>query len=318
MNVMERLSSSGIVPVVVIDDVNQAVPTAEAMLRGGIDVMEITLRTASGLDAIRAVAEHCPDVLVGAGTVVTLAQCKEAVAAGAKFIVSPGFDRAMVEWCVENAVAVTPGCVTPSEIMQALALGVNVIKFFPANVYGGLEAMKALSGPFGGVRFIPTGGVNAQNLGEYLAAPFIFAVGGSWICAKKDISEGNFAKIEKLCTEARATALGFELAHIGVNCADAEASLAVAQQFEKAFDFAVKQGASSNFAGSGVEAMKSVYLGEHGHIAVKTNNIYRAIDALKKRGYEADAETAKYKGEAMIAIYLKDSFGGFAVHLLQK
>ncbi len=318
MNVMERLSGSSIVPVVVIEDVNQAIPTAEAMMRGGVDVMEITLRTAAGLDAIRTVAEHCPDVLVGAGTVVNLTQCKEAVAAGAKFIVSPGFDREMVAWCVEHDIVVTPGCVTPSEIMQALALGVNVLKFFPANVYGGLDAMKALSGPFGGVRFIPTGGVSAQNLGEYLAEPFIFAVGGSWICAKKDISEGNFDKIEKLCAEARATALGFELAHIGINCPDAEASMQVVQQFEKAFGFAVKQGASSNFTGSGIEVMKSVYLGEHGHIAVRTNNIYRAIYALKKRGYEADPETAKYKGEAMIAVYLKDSFGGFAVHLLQK
>lgn len=318
MNVMERLSNSGVVPVVVIEDVKNAVPTAEAMLRGGVDVMEITLRTAAGLDAIRAVAESCTGMLVGAGTVVTLDQCKQAVEAGAKFIVSPGFDRAMVEWCVENGVAVTPGCVTPSEIMQALALGVKVLKFFPANVYGGLSAMKALSGPFGGVRFIPTGGVNAQNLGEYLSAPYVFAVGGSWLCDKKDISEGKFDRIQTLCAEARATALGFELAHIGVNLPDAESSLRAAEQFEQAFGFAVKPGGSSNFAGAGIELMKSIYLGEHGHIAVRTNSIPRAMNELKTRGFEADMETAKYKGETMIAVYLRDSFGGFAVHLLQK
>jgi len=318
MNVMERLSNSGVVPVVVIENVKDAVPTAEAMLRGGVDVMEITLRTAAGLDAIRAVAGDCPDMLVGAGTVVTLDQCKQAVEAGAKFIVSPGFDRAMVEWCVENGVAVTPGCVTPSEIMQALALGVKVLKFFPANVYGGLSAMKALSGPFGGVRFIPTGGVNAQNLGEYLSAPYVFAVGGSWLCDKKDISEGKFDRIQTLCAEARATALGFELAHIGVNLPDAESSLRAAEQFEQAFGFAVKPGGSSNFAGAGIELMKSIYLGEHGHIAVRTNSISRAMNELEKRGFEADMETAKYKGETMIAVYLQDSFGGFAVHLLQK
>ncbi len=318
MNVMERLSNSGVVPVVVIEDVKNAVPAAEAMLRGGVDVMEITLRTAAGLDVIRTVAESCPDMQVGAGTVVTLDQCRQAVEAGAKFIVSPGFDRAVVEWCMENGVAVTPGCVTPSEIMQALALGVKVLKFFPANVYGGLSAMKALSGPFGDVRFIPTGGVNAQNLGEYLAAPYVFAVGGSWLCSKKDIADGKFDRIETLCAEARSIALGFELAHIGVNLPDAEASMRAAERFERAFGFSVKPGNSSNFAGTGIEVMKSVYLGEHGHIAIRTNSISRAVSELQKRGFEADMETAKYKGDAMVAVYLRDSFGGFAVHLLQR
>lgn len=318
MPVMERLHNAGVVPVVVIDDVCNAVPTAEAMLRGGIDVMEITLRTAAGLDAIRAVAQTTPDMLVGAGTVTTLEQCKKAVEAGAQFIVSPGFDPGMVQWCIEHSIAVTPGCVTPTQIMAAVSLGVNVIKFFPANVYGGLDAMKALSGPFGGVRFIPTGGIDANNLAEYLLAPFVFAVGGSWLCSKKDISEGKFDQIEKLCLEARHISLGFELAHIGINCLDAEDSLAVAGQFARAFGFSVKPGASSNFAGAGIEVMKSVYLGQHGHIAIRTNNIARAVDHLQKRGFAVDETTAKYKGDDRIAVYLKDGFGGFAVHLLQK
>ena len=318
MKVLERLGNVGVVPVVVIEDVAQAVPAAGALLRGGVDVMEITLRTPAGLEAIRAVAADCPDMLVGAGTVTTLAQCKQALEAGAQFIVSPGFDREMVAWCVENGVAVTPGCVTPTEIMAAAALGVNVLKFFPANVYGGLEAMKALSGPFGGVRFIPTGGVDAKNLAEYLAAPFVFAVGGSWLCAKKDIAEGKFGQIEKLAAEARAIALGFELGHVGLNRPDAEDSMAIVEQFNRAFGLAVKPGASSNFAGSAVEVMKSMYLGEHGHIAIKTNSVPRAVDYLKKRGFAADESTAKYKNGALAAIYLTESFGGFAVHLVQK
>ena len=257
-------------------------------------------------------------MMVGAGTVLTLEQAKQCVEAGANFIVSPGFSVDMVKWCVEHDVAVTPGCVTPSEIMAALTLGCRVLKFFPSNVYGGLSALKALAGPFGGVRFIPTGGVNAQNLSEYLAAPYVFAVGGSWLCDKKDIAEGRFERIETLCAEARGIALGFELGHIGLNLPDAEASMAAAEQFNKAFGFAVKPGNSSNFAGAGIEVMKSAYLGEHGHIAIRTNSIPRAIAALKKRGFEADMETAKYKGEAMVAVYLRGSFGGFAVHLLQK
>ena len=189
-------------PVVVLDDAKDAIPTARALLAGGVDVMEITFRTAAAADSIKAVAESCPDMLVGAGTVITLEQCKKAVECGAKFIVSPGFDEEVVRWCVENGVAVTPGCVTPTEIMAAMKLGLNVVKFFPANVYGGLTAMKSLSGPFGGIRFIPTGGVDAKNLKEYLEAPFVHAVGGSWLCPKKEIAAGNFDAVTALCREA--------------------------------------------------------------------------------------------------------------------
>lgn len=205
MDVTTRLARAGVVPVVVLEHAKDAVPTAKAMAAGGIDVMEITFRTAAAADSIRAVSENCPEMLVGAGTVITLEQCKKAVASGAKFIVAPGFDEEVVRWCVENNVPVTPGCVTPTEIMAAMKLGLKVVKFFPAGVYGGLSAMKALSGPFGGIKFIPTGGVNAQNLAEYISAPFIHAVGGSWVCPKADISAGNFEKITALCREAHAT-----------------------------------------------------------------------------------------------------------------
>ena len=205
MDVTTRLARAGVVPVVVLEHAKDAVPTAKAMVAGGIDVMEITFRTAAAADSIRAVSENCPEMLVGAGTVITLEQCKKAVESGAKFIVAPGFDEEVVRWCVENNVPVTPGCVTPTEIMAAMKLGLKVVKFFPAGVYGGLSAMKALSGPFGGIKFIPTGGVNAQNLAEYISAPFIHAVGGSWVCPKADISAGNFEKITALCREAHAT-----------------------------------------------------------------------------------------------------------------
>ncbi len=204
MTVMERLANAGLVPVVVIENEKDAVPTANAMVAGGVDVMEITFRTAAAPDAIRAVAENCPDMLVGAGTIITLEQCKKAVENGAKFIVSPGFNQEVVAWCVANDIAVCPGCVTPTEIMAAMMEGLKVVKFFPANVYGGLNAMKNLSAPFGGIKFIPTGGVNAQNIGEYITAPFVYAVGGSWVCPKADITAGNFEKITALCAEAKA------------------------------------------------------------------------------------------------------------------
>jgi 2-dehydro-3-deoxyphosphogluconate aldolase/(4S)-4-hydroxy-2-oxoglutarate aldolase len=203
MDVMKRCEEAGVIPVVVIEDAKHAVPTAKALLAGGIDVMEITLRTDAGLDSIRFVSESCPNVLVGAGTVISLRQCKMAVTAGAKFIVSPGFDSEVVAWCVKKGIAVLPGCVTPTEIMAGMKLGLNTFKFFPADIYGGMKAMKALSAPFVGIRFIPTGGVNAENLKEYLGMPFVCAIGGSWVCRKADIGSENFDGITEHAKQAR-------------------------------------------------------------------------------------------------------------------
>lgn len=317
MNVLNRLSRAGVVPVVVIDHAEDAVPTAKALLAGGIDVMEITFRTEAASDAIAAVAEECPDMLVGAGTVVTLEQCKKAVSLGAKFIVAPGFDAEVVKWCVEHQITITPGCVTPTEIMAARELGIRVIKFFPAGVYGGLSAMKALSGPFGDIKFIPTGGVNAKNCGEFISAPFIHAVGGSWVCTKSDIAAHNFDKITSLCKEARANMLGFSVDHIGINCDDETTSMNVCETLNHAFDFAVKTGNSSNFSSESIEVMKSNYLGKYGHIAVSTHAIDMAISELAKKGFNVDMKTAKYKNGNMTAVYLEQEFGGFAVHLKQ-
>ncbi len=207
MTVMERLARSVIVPVVVLEKAEDAVPTANAMLKGGIDTMEITFRTECAPECIKAVSENCPDMLVGAGTVLNVEQAELAVKMGAKFIVSPGFDADVVEWCIKNGIPVVPGCVTPTEITMAVNHGLKVVKFFPANVYGGLNAMKNLSAPFTGVKFLPTGGVNAANIKEYVSAPFIFAVGGSWVCPKKEVAAGNFEKITQLCLEGRRAAL---------------------------------------------------------------------------------------------------------------
>ncbi len=317
MDVLKRLAQSGVVPVVVLEDAKDAVPTAKAMLAGGIDVMEITFRTAAAADSIKAVAQECPDVVVGAGTVVNLEQCKLAVECGAKFIVSPGYDEETVAWCCDNGIPVTPGCVTPTEIMMALKHGLKVLKFFPANVYGGLSAIKSLAGPFGGVKFIPTGGVNAQNLAEFISSPYIHAVGGSWICPKADIAAGNFDKITALCKEARKSLLGFEVAHIGINTPDADAAMDVCKAFNDAFDFNVKQGNSSNFASTGVEVMKTMFKGANGHIAIRTNKMIPAIAEMERRGYELDMDAVKDK-DNIKAVYFKNEIGGFAVHLLQK
>jgi len=317
MEVLKRLAAAGIVPVVVLENAEDAVPTAKALVAGGVDVMEITFRTAAAADSIRKVAEECPEMLVGAGTVITLDQCKLAVDCGARFIVAPGYDEEVVSWCVEHEVAVTPGCVTPTEIMMAMKHGLKVVKFFPANVYGGLSALKSLAGPFGGIKFIPTGGVSQQNVGEFAASPYVHAVGGSWICPKADIAAHNFDKITALTREARKALLGFEVAHIGINTPDPESSLEVCNALREAFDFSVKEGNSSNFASTGVEVMKSMFKGANGHIAVRTNKMAPAIAELERKGFALDWDSVKDRNNIK-AVYLKSSFGGFAVHLVQK
>lgn len=318
-DMMNKLSRMGVVPVVVVDDDKDAVPLAKAMKAGGVPCYEVTLRTAAALDAISSIAQmNDPEMLLGAGSVVTLQNCKDALSAGAKFIVSPGFNPKVVEYCVDRDIAVLPGCVTPTEIMAAMEFGLDTLKFFPANVYGGLSAMKALSGPFPNIKFIPTGGVNAANLAEYLAAPYIRACGGSWLCAKADVNAGNFEKITALCREAHDIVLGYEVAHIGINTPDRDASLAVCETLGRAFGLPLKEGNSSNFASGSIEVMNSEYLGKNGHVAIKTNSIDRAIVDLAAKGFTADMTTAKYKGDKLAAVYLKGEIGGFAFHLLQK
>jgi 2-dehydro-3-deoxyphosphogluconate aldolase/(4S)-4-hydroxy-2-oxoglutarate aldolase len=201
MNSIERLERTGLIPVVVIDNSADAVATAKAIFDGGVDIIEITLRTKAGLDAIANTACSEVDILVGAGTVLSLDTAKAAVERGAKFIVSPGFDAHIVDWCVDNGVDIYPGCVTPTEITTAIKFGLNIVKFFPANVYGGVKAIKALSAPFPDIRFIPTGGIGPENLTDFLI-PQNIAVGGAWLSPRKDIKERNFEHITEVCRQS--------------------------------------------------------------------------------------------------------------------
>jgi len=195
MLTVEQVAACGVVPVVVLDDAEQAVPTAKALLAGGINAMEITFRTAAAKASIAKVAKEVPEMIVGAGTVVSLEQLHDAVEAGAKFIVSPGTDPEVIAEANKLGVAMTPGVVTPSEILQGLKLGVKVFKFFPAETYGGLKTIKALCGPFPQIRFLPTGGINQNNAAEYYKNPKILAVGGSWMVTKDMVNAGDFEGI---------------------------------------------------------------------------------------------------------------------------
>jgi len=195
MLTIDQVAACGVVPVVVLEDAAQAVPTAKALLKGGINAMEITFRTAAAKESIARVAKEVPEMIVGAGTVVNLENLHDAVEAGAKFIVCPGSDPEIIQEAMRLNVPITPGVVTPSEIMMGLKLGVKVFKFFPAESFGGLKTIKALCGPFPQIRIIPTGGINQNNAAEYFKNPKIVAVGGSWMCAKDLIAAGDFDAI---------------------------------------------------------------------------------------------------------------------------
>jgi 2-dehydro-3-deoxyphosphogluconate aldolase/(4S)-4-hydroxy-2-oxoglutarate aldolase len=201
VTIKERIGSTYLIPVVVLDDAARAVDTAKALAAGGVDSMEITLRTAAGLDAIEAVAAHCPDTVVGGGTVLSLKQCREAISRGAVFIVSPGYDPAIVEYCLKNDTAVFPGCVTPTEITMALLAGLDTVKFFPAAVDGGIKAIKALGGPFPQIKFIPSGGIDLDNLAEYIT-PQVLAVGGGWLCDPRAVNAGDYGSITGICSRS--------------------------------------------------------------------------------------------------------------------
>lgn len=202
MTFSEKVFETGIVPVVVLNNVDDAVPLADALIKGGIDFMEITFRTECAAECISVISKEVPDMIVGAGTVLNVEQAKLAVDSGAKFIVSPGLDEATVKWAIENDIPVIPGAVTPTEIMKAISLGLKVVKFFPADVYGGIKAIKALSAPFGQVKFLPTGGVSEANLSEFASNKSVIAVGGSWVCKKDDIIKHDWNKITELSGNA--------------------------------------------------------------------------------------------------------------------
>ena len=318
-DVLQQISNIGIIPVIAIEDAEQAVPLARALVAGGLPAAEVTFRTAAGEEAIRRIAKEVPEMLVGAGTVLTKEQADRALAASAQFIVSPGFNPEVTRYVIEKGALMMPGTATPGEMEQAMSMGLDVVKFFPAEQNGGVAKLKALAGPYTNLRWMPTGGVNTKNMMDYLGFDKIVACGGTWMVKKDLINGQKWDEITAICKDAVKTMLGFELRHVGINCADEAEAERTAQMFSTVFGWEYKPGNSSVFSGTAVECMKTPYLGERGHIAVGTNNVDRAMYHLGLHGITFDESTRKTdaKGKTK-AIYLKDSFCGFAVHLVQK
>lgn len=316
---VETMECTGIVPVIKLENTDDAVNLAKALYDGGIHCAEVTFRAAGADKVIAAMTKAYPDMFVGAGTVLTTEQVDAAVAAGARFCVAPGLNPRVVEHCLKLGVPFTPGVANGSQIEQAMELGLDFVKFFPAEQAGGLPYIKAISAPYSSMRFMPTGGINESNLNSYLAFPKVVCCGGSWIVPSNLVKEQRWSEITSLCRKAVTKMLDFSLAHIGINCENADVARENAGKFTDAFGFDTKEGNSSVFAASFVEMMKTPYLGEHGHIAISTPNVKRAVYHLALRGVEADMSTAKSDNSGNIkAVYLKEQIGGFAVHLMAR
>lgn len=318
-DIIRDISLIGIVPVVKLDDAKDALPLAKALCEGGLPCAEVTFRTKEARESIRLITEKYPDMLIGAGTVLTTAQVDEAMESGAKFIVSPGLNPRIVRYCLEKGITMIPGCANPSDIEQAIELGLSVVKFFPAEAAGGLKSIKAMAAPYVNMKFMPTGGISPDNLNDYLGFKRIIACGGSWMVSERLIKEGKFDEIAALSRQAVEKMLGFELLHMGINEAGDREAEATADAFCGLFSFKKNSNSASVFAGDSIEIMKGKNPGTHGHIGIATNSIDRAVAYLKRKGCAFDEKTARYDEQGnLYFIYLSKEIGGFAVHLKQK
>lgn len=316
-DVVKQLSRIGIVPVIKIDDPKDARPLAKALIDGGLPCAEVTFRTPCAKEAISIISNEFPEMTVGAGTVLTKAQADDAIEAGAKFIVSPGFNPEIVKYCTSRGCPIVPGINNPSGIEQAIELGLDTVKFFPAEQSGGLAMLKAMSAPYGGISFMPTGGINPTNLNEYLAFNKIVCCGGSWMVKPELISSGRFDEISRLVREAVDKMLAFKVRHIGINPCNGTSTEA-AEKLNSYFSFESKSGSKSVFSSGALELMNEKGPGTHGHIAIETANVDRAVYHLERRGVRFDYSTATYDDNGnMKFIYLADEINGFAYHLVK-
>jgi len=318
-DIIERISALGIMPVITnIDSIEDCDSLAAALTAGGIPAMEITFRMKNAEVYIRRVREAHLSVAVGAGTVITLEQAEKAIGAGAQFVVAPGLNPEIVKYCQSRGVEMIPGVSTPSEVETALGLGLKNVKFFPAEQSGGVAAIKSICGPYKNVGFMPTGGLNLDNIAEYFAFDRIIACGGTFMLGSS-LAKKDWAQITELCRISVRTMLGLKLAHVGIN-ADGEAD---AQSTASALASLLrlelgKDGANSVFVDTFAEIMKHGGPGRCGHIGFSTPNLDRAVRYFRAMGAEFDEASAKTdeKGRLKV-IYFRGEIAGFAVHLVR-
>ena len=317
-DICKKIHDIGIVPVIALESVEDAAPLAKALCKGGLPVAEVTYRTEAAHDAMIEMRKACPDMLIGAGTVLNRQQVDSALDAGAQFIVSPGTNADTIAYCQEKGVPILPGTSNAADLEVAMQYGLEVVKFFPAEQLGGIKMIKALSAPYNKLKFMPTGGVKEANVNDYLNDPVILACGGTWMIDKEAIKNKDFDKIEELTRNAVKKMLGIKIKHIGINEENGNGA-ALAKQFADFFNGNVRETSKGWFGSELVEVMSEAKKkGTHGHIGVSTNNVDRAKRYYESLGYEFDESTADYddKGNLKL-IYFKEEIGGFAIHLVK-
>jgi len=312
-SVMDELHLNGVVPVVVIEDISQAVDIARAIAKGGIHVIELTLRTDCAIDAIKKIANEVPEIVIGAGTVLNKESAQKAIEAGAKFIVSPGIDLDTIKYCQSINVPIIPGTGTCTEMQMAVNAGLKVVKLFPFNILGGIDALKGFAPVFPMLKSMPTGGVSLKNINEVLNNPRIECAGGTFVTPKDLVLNKDYEGITKLCKNAVATMLNFKVLHLGINCNNENEANDVADELCNMFDLNKNDTGKAFFAGEMAEVMKEPFLGKNGHLAIQTDNVERAMYYFDRKGYEFDEPIMDSKG--IVAVYFKGEVGGFAFHL---
>ena len=317
---ISELYSIGLIPVIKIENADDAVPLAKALIDGGLPAAEITFRTKCAAEAIKNITDAFPEMLVGAGTVLTTEQVDAAIAAGSKFLVSPGLNPKVVAYAQSKGCPMLPGCANPSDVEAALELGLTTVKFFPAEAVGGLKMLKAMAAPYGQLTFMPTGGINENNLLDYLKFNKIIACGGSFMVNEDLIKAKDWAAITALTKNAVKIMLGLEFTHMGINNECAEEAQKGAKLFELMFGMPLRETSKSIFAGDAFEFMCGKGPGKCGHIGIRTNFVDRAMAYFKRLGFEFDESSITYddKTGKPKFVYFKDEVCGFAIHLVQK
>jgi len=313
--VLERIRTIGLVPVIKLTDPESALPLGKALVAGGIPVAEITFRSDAAEEAIRRLATSLPGLLVGAGTVLSVEQVRIAVKAGASFLVAPALNPDVVATAKDLGIPILPGVSGPDGVDKALRLGLEAVKLFPAEAAGGLRMIDALAGPYASMNFVPTGGIDATNAGEYLRRKNVIAVGGTWMAAPALVEAGDWAGIEARCGASALAMHGFAFAHVGINGTSQDEASSSVQLLGSLFGMKFTEGAAS-YMGEGIELTKSLFPGSPGHLGIRVNDIGRALAWLAEHGIKPLQGTERWDGTRLKSIYLELELAGMAVHLV--
>jgi len=313
--VLRHIELSGIVPVAIVEEEDEALPLAKTLCENGLPVIEVTLRTHKAVRVVERITKNFPDMIVGAGTVLTVEEAQTVINAGARFLVSPGSSTKVIEYCLDQTIPIIPGVITPTEMQRALEYGLEVVKFFPAEASGGLDYLKAVAAPFTKLKFIPTGGIEPSLLLSYLRFPKVIACGGSWMVRPEMLKTGQYEEIASLTRQAVTAVLGFELRHIGMSAHSAADAYKAMDRLTKMIQYSVPKTEDSLFSKKNSNDVK--YSSASDFFALGTNFIKRAIAYLAQKGIVIKPETQQIQNGQLVAVDVNLEIDGFALRLIQ-